>query len=362
MLILNNLNYLIQNTEIANWEIKTIMTVSQRKSEHIKISLNENVRFKNKLTGFEEYDFIHCALPEINYKDISTETEFLGKLIAFPLMVSAITGGYRGAFETNKILAQICQDQKIAMGVGSQRQILENSHYLNTFSIVRKVAPTIPIIGNIGASQIIQKKDISIYKQMVDLIEADAMAIHLNPLQELVQPEGNTRFKGVLRGIEWLVKHLEVPIIIKEVGCGISRSVGEQLEQIGIKYIDLAGAGGTSWVGIESFRGAKQHLTDKFWDWGIPTAKCLESISEIKNITIIASGGIEDGITLAKALALGAQLVGAALPLLKALKQKKEKGLITLIESWREELRTVMFLTGCENINELKHKQIIQKR
>jgi isopentenyl-diphosphate delta-isomerase len=338
------------------------MTVSKRKQEHIEISLNQNVQFKNKTTGFEAYDFIHCALPELNYEDISTKTTFLGKTLSFPLIICAITGGHSGAMGTNQALAEICQEEKIALGVGSQRQLIENDEHIETFRIVREKAPDIVIIGNIGASQILETTNFSILKQMVSLIQADGMAVHLNPLQELLQPEGNSRFRGVLKSIERLVKEIEVPVIIKEVGCGISREVAKKLKNVGIRYIDIAGAGGTSWAGIESFRCKNRKLANCFWDWGIPTAQSLKMISDIKDIRIIASGGIQDGITLAKALAMGAELCGAALPILKTLIEKNTEGLTSLIRLWREELQLAMFLTGSRTLIDLQRKGILETK
>ena len=337
------------------------MTVSRRKSEHVQISLEKDVRFKSKSSGFEEYDFIHCALPEMNYDDVSTETEFLGKKLSFPLMISAITGGYSEALEINRQLAEVCQGEGVALGVGSQRQILENDRHLESYRVVRKSAPGGVIVGNIGAAQVAETKDLSPIQRMIDLIEADGMAVHLNPLQEVLQPDGNGRFLGVLKGLERLVKGVEVPIIVKEVGCGISEKVVRQLVNVGVSYIDVAGAGGTSWAGIESYRGARKELALRFWDWGIPTAKSVEMAVRVKGVKVVASGGIEDGVSVAKALALGAELCGAALPLLRVLMEKKVEGLISLLRLWREELKLVMLLTGSRRIKDLRREGVLEK-
>ena len=337
------------------------MKISRRKSEHVQVSLEQDVHFKNKTTGFENYRFIHCALPEMDLNEVSTETEFLGKPLSYPIMISAITGGYDGALKINRQLAEVCREEKVAMSVGSQRQIIENDHYLESFSIVRKIAPEGTIIGNIGAAQVSTTKDISPFQRMVDLIEANAMAVHLNPLQEILQPEGDTKFKGVLKGIERLVRGLKVPIIVKEVGCGISEEVAKKLVSAGVSYIEISGAGGTSWTGIESYRGAKKNLALTFWDWGIPTARSLEMVRKVKGARIIASGGIEDGLTIAKALALGAELCGSALPLLKVLIDKKIEGLRSLLQFWRGELKVAMFLTGSRRIQDLRRDGVIEK-
>ena len=338
------------------------MKISKRKSEHVRIALNRDVRFKTKTSGFEQYDFIHCALPEMNFNDVSTETEFLDKSLSFPFMISAITGGYSGAMEINRKLAEACREERIALGIGSMRQAVENDRHLESFRIVRKTAPNGVIIANIGATQVAEMKTISSFQRMVDLIAADAMAVHLNPLQEVLQPEGDGRFLGVLRGIERLVKKLGVPIIVKEIGCGISEDVARKLAGVGVKYLDIAGAGGTSWAGIESYRTANKTLAETFWDWGIPTAQSLEMVRRVKTIRIIASGGIADGITMAKALALGADVCGAALPLLKILIENPLDGLHSLLTLWREELKMAMFLTGSRQIRDLRRKEILTRK
>lgn len=338
------------------------MDISRRKSEHIKIALEKPVGFREKTTGFEDYDFIHCALPEMDYDEVDTQTKFLGKTLSFPLMISAVTGGFKGALSINKDLAEACKTTGIALGIGSQRQSFENSDHLESFRIVRKTAPESVILANIGACQIRKIKDPAPFQKLVDLIDADGLVIHLNPLQEILQPEGDNRFRGVLEGIRMLVRELSVPVIVKEIGCGISKGVAEKLARAGVTYIDIAGAGGTSWAGIESYRIRPNQKALRFWDWGIPTASSLEMVRGIRGVKFIASGGISDGVTVAKALSLGAELCGSALPLLKVLIEKKTAGLVSEIESWREELKMVMFLTGCRTISDLRRKHIIKKK
>jgi len=343
------------------------MSISKRKSEHIRIALNREVRFRTKTSGFEAYDFRHCALPELDYAEVSTETLFLKKILSFPLMISPMTGGFKGALAINRSLAEICESERVALGVGSQRQISENSDHEQTFRIVREKAPTTVIIGNVGAAQLIGNSDLSPIRRMVDLIEADAMAVHLNPLQELLQPEGNTNFRGVLKGIERLVSGLGVPIIVKEIGCGISETVAVTLASVGVQYIDVAGAGGTSWAAIESYRnktpGSKKDcLAEAFWDWGIPTAESLNAVKRVKKVGLIASGGIDDGIAVAKALALGAELCGAAHLFLKKLATHKKEGLTALLNEWRQQLKTVLFLTGSKTVADLKRANLLVKR
>lgn len=338
------------------------MSISKRKFEHVDIALNREVRFQNKTSGFEAYDFVHCALPELDSAEVSTETVFLNKTLSFPLMISPMTGGFDGALAINRTLAEICESERIVLAVGSQRQTIENSKHTETFRIVRKKAPSAVIIGNIGASQIIGLSDASPIQRMVDLIEADAMAVHLNPLQELLQPEGSANFRGVLKGIEWLVSTLTVPVIVKEIGCGISEAVAEKLASVGVQYIDVAGAGGTSWAGIESYRLRKNKPAKTFWDWGIPTARSLVEAGKVKGIRLIASGGIENGVTVAKALALGADLCGAARPFLKTIASGRKNGLSALIREWREELKTVLFLTGSKSVSDLRKSRALIKR
>lgn len=338
------------------------MSTSKRKKEHIEIALNHDIQFRNKTSGFEAYDFVHCALPEMALHEVDTQTTFLGKTLSFPLMITAMTGGFQGAEKINQILAEVCEKEKIALGVGSQRQMTENADHLETYRIVRKYASTIPILGNIGASEIIKMKDFSQIQRLVDLIQADAMAIHLNPLQEILQQEGNRDFRGVLHAIKKLIKQLRVPVIVKEIGCGISQAVAKQLVDVGVSYIDVAGAGGTSWTGIEFHRKAKKELAQAFWDWGIPTAKSIEMVKQVKGARIIASGGIRNGIDMAKAIALGAELCGAAFPMLKAIGIKpKAEPLYRLIQEWKEEFRMVLFLTGSRSVDQLHRKGILIK-
>jgi isopentenyl-diphosphate delta-isomerase len=209
------------------------------------------------------------------------------------------------------------------MGVGSQRQAIENAEYHASFSVVRHAAPGIPIIGNIGAAEVARMRDASVVQRLVDLIGADAFAVHLNPLQELLQPEGSTNFRGVLAGIEMLVDQLRIPVIVKEIGAGISAGTARRLLEAGVRIIDVAGAGGTSWAGVEILRSGTAASSDPFWDWGIPTADAITDIAKLKDasgtMSIIASGGITNGVECAKAIALGADMTAAARPLLQRL-------------------------------------------
>ena len=352
---------------------------SSRKQQHVNISLTKDVEFRSKSSGFDRWDFLHNALPELNLSDIDPSTVFLGKKIALPFIISSMTGGYARAERINRQLAEACVQKKIALGVGSQRQALENMRYHRSFSVARETASDIPIFGNIGASEVAKLRDISPIARLIDLIQADGFAVHLNPLQELLQPEGNTNFQGVLDGIELLAKSLPVPIIVKEIGAGISADVARRLVDVGVKIIDIAGAGGTSWAGVEILRRrngevkknqrdgtknekVKNSNAEMFWDWGIPTVDALKSVCRLKSkspsLKVIASGGISNGIDCAKSIALGADFIASAMSILQALASGGTEAVIGLLDQWEWELKGAMFLTGSRSIVELQ-KQIL---
>lgn len=329
-----------------------------RKKEHVAIILKRNVGFRGKSTGLELLEFVHNALPELNLSEVDTRTSFLGRELALPLMVSCMTGGYADALRINRQLAEVCEERRIAMGVGSQRQALEDRQYHRTFSIVREVARTIPVVGNIGAAEVARLRDPSGVQRLVDLIQADGFAVHLNPLQEFLQPEGNPGFRGVLDGIRLLVRSLPVPVIVKEIGAGLSPDVVRRLLEAGVRHIDVAGAGGTSWAGVETLRRKTPGGAERFWDWGIRTVDALRSAAALRNeghsFTLIASGGVATGLDAAKCLALGADLTAAARPMLAALHSGGKRGLRTFIDAWAFELRGAMFLTGSARIADLR--------
>jgi isopentenyl-diphosphate delta-isomerase len=286
-----------------------------------------------------------------------------------------MTGGYKDAERINRQLAEVCEEKNLGMGVGSQRQALESSEFHRSYSVVRKTAPGIPLVGNIGASEVAKLRDITPVAKLADMIRADAFAVHLNPLQELLQPEGSPEFKGVLKGIEMLVKGLKIPIIVKEIGAGISAGVARRLLNVGVSIIDVAGSGGTSWAGIEVLRRGKGSMrtarksppagdfSASFWDWGIPTVDALRQVCSLKDqhpsLMVIASGGISGGLDIAKAIAFGASLAGMARPLIKALESRGVRGLTELITTVEMELKGAMFLSGCSSVEELQHQQLI---
>lgn len=350
---------------------------SSRKQEHVEITLSKDVSFRTKSSGFERFEFRHNALPELNLSEIDPSTSFLSKRLSMPLIISSMTGGYRDALRINRHLAEVCAAKRLAMGVGSQRQAMEDTTFHRSFSVVREVAPDIPLFGNIGGAEVAKLKEISIVQRLADLIRADAFAVHLNPLQEFLQPEGNPEFRGVLEGIERLVKGLSIPIIVKEIGAGISGAVAKRLLNVGVRIIDVAGSGGTSWAGVEILRrnGIKSNgkrgrsrirsFAASFWDWGIPTVDALRQVAALKgeypDLTIISSGGIFSGLDLAKSISFGANVVGSARPMLKALEEGGTKRLEQEIETWEKELRGAMFLTGSRTIADLQCQQLVLK-
>jgi isopentenyl-diphosphate delta-isomerase len=240
---------------------------------------------------------------------------------------------------------------------------MEDSQYHRSFSVVREVATTIPIVGNIGAAEVASMSSTDAVRRLVDLVRADAFAVHLNPLQEFLQPEGNTDFRGVLSGIARLVRDLNVPLIVKEIGAGISADAARRLLDVGVRCIDVAGAGGTSWAGVESLRRTDGECASLFWDWGIPTAIAVRDVARLKsergNFTLIASGGITSGIDAAKCIALGADIAASARPVLSALYRHKKNGMRSLLQGWSRDFRGVMFLTGCRTIAELQRAPLV---
>ncbi|MBT8378848.1 MAG: type 2 isopentenyl-diphosphate Delta-isomerase [Ignavibacteria bacterium] len=336
---------------------------SIRKKEHLDLCINEDVAFKSKTTGFERYDFLHDAITEVKIDKINFAGKFLKKKIDYPFLISCMTGGTNESEKINTKLAVVAEKLKIPVGVGSQRQALEDNNFEESYKIIRKNAPGVPVLGNIGAAEVVKYKSSQKFQKLVDLIEADAMVVHVNPLQELIQHEGNPNFRGLLKNISKLVKNLNVPVIIKEVGSGISVRVTKRLLEAGVFGIDVAGAGGTSWAGVELLRN-DVNTENYFWDWGLPTSFCIKEISKLKNnykFTIIGSGGINTSIDAAKAFALGADLVASARTVLKELDKNGVDGVIDLIDNWFTDLKKIMYLTGSNSLKQFKKNKIIRK-
>jgi len=342
---------------------KTDHITSQRKKEHLELSLKADVSFKTKSNGFEYYDFIHDAATEVELEKISFETKFFKKKVNYPFIISCMTGGTEEAENINAQLAIAAEEMKIPIGVGSQRQALENSNYRNTYGIIRRNAKSVPVLGNLGAAELVKLKSTDQIKLLVDLIEADAFVIHLNPLQELFQPEGTPNFSGLVKSLKRLVKEVKIPIIVKEIGAGISGRASKALLESGVKGIDVAGAGGTSWAAIEMLRN-KSMTNDYFWDWGLPTSFCLRESYKLKlsyKFILIGSGGINSGVDAAKAFALGADYVASARTILKQLDSKGIDGVKKTIADWFEIIRKIMFLTGSSSMKELRKNKLIRK-
>jgi len=330
----------------------------ERKADHLKIALEEEVQFREKTTGLEKVAFKgveleYKALPEMDKKEIRLGTEFLGKKFKLPLMVEAITGGTEEAEKINKDIAKACQETGIGMGLGSQRAMVEDASLKHTY-FVRDVAPDIFLAGNLGVTEL-GKYDAEDIGKMLNDVGADALAVHINAAQAALQPEEETDFKGRVEEIEKLAKALKKPVYVKEVGHGIGLETAKSLAKAGVKAIDVAGAGGTSWTAIDSKRGSKE-IGETFWDFGIGTAESILQCRKAFKGKIIASGGIRTGLDCAKAIGLGADLCGLALPALKAQEKEGSSGVKKLIEKLGEELRIAMFLAGAKDLKGLKGK------
>ncbi|MEM7062069.1 MAG: type 2 isopentenyl-diphosphate Delta-isomerase [Cyanobacteria bacterium P01_B01_bin.77] len=338
-------------------------TIQDRKADHLRICLEDDVQCHQITTGLENYRFIHCGLPELGYDQIDIGTTFLGKALRTPLLISSMTGGTEQAQLINQRLAVTAQNFGLAMGVGSQRVAVEKPELANTFN-VRRYAPDALLLANLGAVQLNYSYGLDHCQRVVDWLEADALILHLNPLQECVQTRGDTDFSGLMAKIKTLCAQLPVPVIAKEVGNGISGRLAQKLINVGVSAIDTAGAGGTSWARVESERAEdvkQRRLGQTFADWGIPTADCIVAVRAIApKIPLIASGGLRNGLDVAKTLALGADIAGMALPFLKAA-DHSEAALETLTDILIAELKTALFCTGQGNLQALKHSQVLQR-
>jgi isopentenyl-diphosphate delta-isomerase len=330
--------------------------LEQRKSEHLRINLEKDVSFPRLTTGLERYRFVHNALPEISLDEVDLTTVFLGKKLRLPILISSMTGGTSEAQRINFHLAEGAQAAGIAMGLGSLRAAIEAPHLADTFR-VRQIAPDILLLANLGAAQLNTGISPDECQRVVDLVDADALILHLNPLQEALQAHGDTNWRGLLNKIETVCSRLDVPIIAKEVGWGISSHAARQLVDAGVAVIDVAGAGGTSWSQVEMHRAPTERLRRlcaQFADWGIPTAEALLEVrAALPDIPVIASGGLRTGMDLAKVFALGADLGGLAGPFLKAANISAD-AVCDLANDMADTLRTVMFSLGIPAIKRLK--------
>ncbi len=338
--------------------------IEERKSDHLKISLKKDVQAKQVSPGFEDIYFVHRALTEIEREEIDLSTVVLDHRFSAPLIVGAMTGGTPEAARVNRAIAGAVEELGLGMGVGSQRAALEDAKLENTFAITRKEAPNAFLIANIGAPQLVRGYGVEEAQKAVEMMDANALAIHLNPLQETVQLEGETNYRGILKEIGKIAKEIHVPVIVKETGAGIAAEVAKLLEVVGVSCIDVAGAGGTSWAAVEYHRAKRdgdelrQRLGKTFWDWGIPTVTSLIEVTQSVDLPVIASGGVRSGLQVAKGLALGASLASMSLPILPpAIKGKREvrKRLQTVLE----ELRNTMFLVGADSLPKIRRAPLV---
>jgi isopentenyl-diphosphate delta-isomerase len=347
-------------------ENRTTLT-SKRKIDHIQVSLTKDVQALHKKTGFEDVELIHNALPEIDMEDVETTAEIFGRKLNAPLIIAGMTGGHPIAKRINATLAKVAQEMMIGIGVGSQRAAIEDPSLAETFSIVRKTAPDTLIIANIGAPQLAKGYGFREARKAVEMIRADALAIHLNPLQEAVQQEGETNTRGVLSKIEDIVDKVGVPVIAKETGCGIAYEEACKLADVQVKGVDVGGAGGTSWSAVEAYRELNQTenktvespIGFTFRDWGIPTAASIVEASATERLKVIGTGGVRDGIDVAKAIALGADSAGIALPFLKPAYAGDNETLKSMVVRIIRELKTAMYLTGSTNLKALSNANLV---
>jgi len=333
-----------------------------RKIDHIRIVLGEDVAAKGVSTGFGAYRLPHTALPELDLAEVDTRTTFLGKPISAPLLISSMTGGASVAERINLALAEAAEHLGLPMGVGSQRAAVVDPRLAPTYQ-VRRVAPRIPLLANLGAVQLNYGFGVDQCRRAVEMIEADALILHLNPLQEAVQPEGNTNFKGLLGKIEHLCRTLEVPVVVKEVGNGIGARDAQRLYACGVRIIDVAGAGGTSWSEVERYRQPDEQgrrVAGAFADWGLPTTECIRAVrAALPEVTIIGSGGVRSGVDVAKAIALGADLAGTAKPALaSAIDERGAEAVVEGLTAFIRELRVAMFCSGCATLADLRKLEL----
>jgi isopentenyl-diphosphate delta-isomerase len=336
--------------------------LEERKSEHLQINLEKDVNFPRLTTGLEKYRFVHNALPEIALEEVELATSFLGKEMRLPLLISSMTGGTAQAQRINYHLAEGAQSAGIALGLGSLRAALEFPHLTDTFR-VRHLAPDIVLLANLGAAQLNTGVSVEDCRRVVELVEADALILHLNPLQEALQAEGDTDWRDLLPKIEAVCHGLDMPVVAKEVGWGISAGTARRLADAGVAVIDVAGAGGTSWSQVEMHRAPTERLrrlAAQFADWGLPTAEALVQVrAALPDLPVIASGGLRNGLDLAKVLALGADLGGMAGPFLKAANGSAH-AVAELAAEMGDVLRIAMFSLGITQIRELKNSPLLR--
>lgn len=325
-----------------------------RKAEHLELARDEAVQEKRRY--FDAYRLEHRALPEIDLAAVDPGVEFLGRELSAPLLISCMTGGTGEALRINRDLARAAEATGVALGLGSQRRALEDSAREASFR-VRELAPSVPLLANLGAVQLNYGYGVEQCRAAVAMVDADALVFHLNPLQEAIQPEGDTNFEALLPKMASVAEGLDVPVIAKEVGCGIAAREGRALAEAGIRIVDAAGHGGTSWARIEARRASDVPLGEVFGDWGVPTPAAIERLSEVDGLTVIGSGGLRTGVDMAKAIAIGADLTAMAKPFLEAAGGGAER-VVEAIERRIRELKIAMFCTGSGTVEELAEARL----
>lgn len=345
-------------------EKKELDIIIQRKKDGIYIPLKRNVQAKNVSTFLEYVNLVHNSLPELNFDEIDIKTKFLGFEFDAPLIIDAMTGGTPEAEKINGRLGKLAEKCNIPMGLGSQRAGLRSDILKGTYSIARKNAPNAFLIANIGGAQLSNGMKFEDVSRIIEMIDANALAIHLNPLQELIQPEGEPKYKGILQRIREISDKISIPVIIKETGAGISSDVAMRLESTKISALNVSGAGGTSWAGVEKIRAEmqrnenKESLGDLFWDWGIPTAQSILEVRSVSKIPIIASGGLRNGLEIVKCMVIGANTSAMAFPFLKAA-TRSERYLFVFFNKIIGEIKSTMFLIGAPRISDLSKSRYI---
>lgn len=325
-----------------------------RKADHLRLARDRRMQLEGSY--FELWTLEHRALPEIDFEEIDTGVRFLGKRLSAPLLISCMTGGTEEATRINRNLARAAEVTGIALGVGSQRRALEDPSLAESFR-VRPFAPSVPLLANLGAVQLNYGYGERECLAAIDMLRADALVFHLNPLQEVLQPEGQTNFSGLLPRLGDLARRLPVPVIVKEIGCGLTEDLAADLLDRGIEIVDTAGVGGTTWARIEAARADDESLGELFADWGIPTTESIRRLRGVPGLTIIGSGGLRHGLDLAKSIALGAHLGGMAYPFLLAAWESAEK-VIEKVERIVHELKVAMFCSGSRTVAELREASI----
>jgi isopentenyl-diphosphate delta-isomerase len=342
---------------ISRRSARVVDEIAERKQAHLDLCLREDVEALRKTTLLEEVEFLHDAVPDLSLDEVDCSTTWLGKRLRAPLVITAMTGGTGSAFEVNRDLASLAEELGIAFGVGSQRAMQKRPGSGWTFE-VRRFAPKTVLLANIGLAQA-REMELDQFEDLVDALAADAICIHLNVAQEIVQPEGDRDFRGGTETFRRLARRLGVPVVAKETGCGLSRSVATRLRAAGVRHLDVSGAGGTSWVRIEALRG--EHPTgigESLRDWGIPTAASLLGVRDL-GLSVVASGGIRDGLDVARAIALGASLAGVALPVYQAYRTGGIEGARAFLGHLVAGLRAAMLLTGSRRLADLRRAPVV---